>query len=284
MTKIGRNTPCPCGSGKKYKRCCLSDVTSTTRVNTTRPRTESHVFYEPVEDEHDIDKLSNSVVDLIDENRLDEAEEACARLLEEFPDCVDGIERLVAVHEARGNFKLAAEYARQTVAFMKEHVDHFDPELIEDFEDQERNLKQRATEAFEVTLDSVLQGKPENDMSDKETKVLGFIAVVPGSISVLCDGDSCIVIGSEKALKQYIKLSATDPDVGYRITKARYGHVLKAMKMGGAYSFDRASFSRFCPLAAEDGIDLVDFTPTDQAEPESGTGIPLMRIQWIPEE
>jgi len=24
-TKIGRNGPCPCGSGKKYKRCCLSD-------------------------------------------------------------------------------------------------------------------------------------------------------------------------------------------------------------------------------------------------------------------
>ena len=22
MVKIGRNTPCPCGSGKKYKRCC----------------------------------------------------------------------------------------------------------------------------------------------------------------------------------------------------------------------------------------------------------------------
>jgi hypothetical protein len=22
MTKIGRNSPCPCGSGKKYKRCC----------------------------------------------------------------------------------------------------------------------------------------------------------------------------------------------------------------------------------------------------------------------
>ena len=21
--KIGRNAPCPCGSGKKYKRCCL---------------------------------------------------------------------------------------------------------------------------------------------------------------------------------------------------------------------------------------------------------------------
>ena len=24
QTKVGRNAPCPCGSGKKYKRCCLS--------------------------------------------------------------------------------------------------------------------------------------------------------------------------------------------------------------------------------------------------------------------
>jgi hypothetical protein len=22
MTEIGRNDPCPCGSGKKYKKCC----------------------------------------------------------------------------------------------------------------------------------------------------------------------------------------------------------------------------------------------------------------------
>jgi uncharacterized protein YecA (UPF0149 family) len=23
VTKIGRNAPCPCGSGKKYKKCCI---------------------------------------------------------------------------------------------------------------------------------------------------------------------------------------------------------------------------------------------------------------------
>lgn len=28
MSKIRRNDPCPCGSGKKYKKCCLSDDTS----------------------------------------------------------------------------------------------------------------------------------------------------------------------------------------------------------------------------------------------------------------
>lgn len=28
--KIGRNQPCPCGSGKKYKKCCLGSVQPTT--------------------------------------------------------------------------------------------------------------------------------------------------------------------------------------------------------------------------------------------------------------
>ncbi|PYT73444.1 MAG: hypothetical protein DMG41_28675 [Acidobacteria bacterium] len=27
--KIGRNDPCPCGSGKKYKRCCLEQQCAT---------------------------------------------------------------------------------------------------------------------------------------------------------------------------------------------------------------------------------------------------------------
>jgi hypothetical protein len=28
VAKIGRNQPCPCGSGKKYKRCCGSSSNS----------------------------------------------------------------------------------------------------------------------------------------------------------------------------------------------------------------------------------------------------------------
>ena len=32
MNKPGRNDPCPCGSGKKYKQCCLS------REQAARPR------------------------------------------------------------------------------------------------------------------------------------------------------------------------------------------------------------------------------------------------------
>ena len=31
MAKIGRNSPCPCGSGKKYKHCCGKTSTETGR-------------------------------------------------------------------------------------------------------------------------------------------------------------------------------------------------------------------------------------------------------------
>ncbi len=122
-------------------------------------------------------------------------------------------------------------------------------------------------------------------MSDRETKVLGFIAAAPGGADVLCDGDSCVVMGSEKSIKQYVEMSdPSSSSTGYRISKARYGHVLKAMKMGGAYSFDREAFSRFCPLAREDGIDVVDFASKEQGRQEDDIGIPLMRVQWIPKE
>jgi len=146
MAKISRNAPCPCGSGKKYKRCCLPNEVAMVSPVIAAPSSTHPVVYGLVEEETDLDDLSNSVVDLINENRLDEAEEACMQLLREFPECVDGIERLVAVHQAKGNFARAADYAQQTIAFMREREDDFDPELITDFEKQEEDLKRRAAD------------------------------------------------------------------------------------------------------------------------------------------
>ena len=38
MTKIGRNDPCPCGSGKKYKKCCLAKTSSVTDLTWQKMR------------------------------------------------------------------------------------------------------------------------------------------------------------------------------------------------------------------------------------------------------
>jgi hypothetical protein len=38
VTKLGRNAPCPCGSGKKYKHCCLRSETATRSEAISRDR------------------------------------------------------------------------------------------------------------------------------------------------------------------------------------------------------------------------------------------------------
>ncbi|HJO04080.1 MAG TPA: SEC-C metal-binding domain-containing protein [Acidobacteriota bacterium] len=32
MANVGRNDPCPCGSGEKYKRCCEGKVTQSQKL------------------------------------------------------------------------------------------------------------------------------------------------------------------------------------------------------------------------------------------------------------
>lgn len=49
MKKIGRNDPCPCGSGKKYKKCCLDKKVqetseAQTRYNPKQLKWEQEVF------------------------------------------------------------------------------------------------------------------------------------------------------------------------------------------------------------------------------------------------
>lgn len=37
--KIGRNEPCPCGSGKKYKHCCLGSKSVAINQTVSKPET-----------------------------------------------------------------------------------------------------------------------------------------------------------------------------------------------------------------------------------------------------
>jgi len=107
MVKIGRNAPCPCGSGKKYKKCCLSVQPKKRHVKKQR--------LIPVYTE--LDQLSNSVIDLIKQKNLDEAEAVSRKLLDEYPDQIDGLNRLAMVYEARGEKRKAAECFRKAYRF-----------------------------------------------------------------------------------------------------------------------------------------------------------------------
>jgi tetratricopeptide (TPR) repeat protein len=139
MTKTGRNDPCHCGSGKKYKRCCLQENQQGERlvrsaINTAQ-QAEYDALVESLSQEMDqVEELtaaSNGVIDLIREGKLDEAEAAARDLLVRYPEAHDGYDRLGMVYEARGDHKRAVECYRQVVDFLRAHPDQYEP----DFED-----------------------------------------------------------------------------------------------------------------------------------------------------
>ena len=140
MSTIGRNEPCPCGSGRKYKRCCLPthEVAAAERAIARRAPPPVVAW----EEDDGLDEASNRVVDLVHAGQLDEAEQAARDLLARYPDVHDGFERLAMVAEARGDRKQAAAYYRKALALMEENADDYDPELIDGMRETAESMEQ----------------------------------------------------------------------------------------------------------------------------------------------
>ncbi len=128
MAKIGRNYPCPCGSGGKYKRCCW-ERDRAAHVPAT-PAVSSHGYRWA---ETGLNRLSNSIVSLVDEGRLDEADAACEELRTRDPEVHDRLMRKAMVCEACGETELVIEYCERTIAWMDAHPENFDPECPDPF-------------------------------------------------------------------------------------------------------------------------------------------------------
>jgi len=120
MANVGRNHPCPCGRGKKYKQCCLA-IDDAARI-AARPPLRQPAGKVALGSDANIarlDRLSNGSLDLIDEGRFDEAERMCQQLLVEFPDVFDGHMRLGQLHRRRGDHPKAAEHLRLAAAMAR---------------------------------------------------------------------------------------------------------------------------------------------------------------------
>ena len=147
MAKPGRNDPCPCGSGNKYKKCCLPKEEAAEREQLAKAearRAESAAAHPlPLREvkaaiaavlcgagdaeEDELTIASNAAADLVRAGKLDQAEQAARDLQVRFPEVHDGYDRLGMVHEARGENRQAADCYRKVIAFVREHPDDYDP-------------------------------------------------------------------------------------------------------------------------------------------------------------
>ena len=150
-SKPGRNDPCPCGSGRKYKRCCLEKDQLAERAalaETAAARAAAAARHAHDHSDHECDfcgsdldegadeltRDSNAVIDLVHEGKLDEAERAARALLEHYPEVHDGYDRLGMVYEARGDKKAAADCYRKVIEFVRAHPDQYEPTFTVTFE------------------------------------------------------------------------------------------------------------------------------------------------------
>jgi tetratricopeptide (TPR) repeat protein len=158
MAKPGRNNPCPCGSGKKYKKCCLTNDqaakheqlvaqqaereqrAAVKQLELRRVReaiaaglTASNPFADDVED--DLTETVDAALGLLDDGKLEQAEVVAHDLMERFPDIPDGWEFLGRVHEKRGENQKAVECYRRMLEIIRRTPDDFDPEFVQQFVD-----------------------------------------------------------------------------------------------------------------------------------------------------
>lgn len=140
MPKTGRNDPCPCGSDKKYKHCCLHKDQAAVHTSLAAKRAELAAMqaqerariqdlYASLHEAQELDDASNAVVDLVNAGKLDEAERAARQLLVHYPQVHDGHNRLGMVYQARGQHREAADCYRRVLEFVRAHPKDHDPTI-----------------------------------------------------------------------------------------------------------------------------------------------------------
>jgi tetratricopeptide (TPR) repeat protein len=85
------------------------------------------------DDLEQLTEASNAVIKMVRAGQLDEAELAANELLVRFPEVHDGYDRLGMVAEARGDNKLAADYYRKVIDFVRAHPDQYEPGFEDTF-------------------------------------------------------------------------------------------------------------------------------------------------------
>ena len=154
MAKVGRNDPCACGSGKKYKKCCMAnDEAAAPAARPASPATAAArlqslaSFFQGHDEPDELTEASNAVVDMVHAGNLDAAEQAAHDLLARFPDVHDGYDRLGMICEARGDHRQAADYYRKAIDLIRSHPDDYDPKFEAGFHKLVDRLETQANAA-----------------------------------------------------------------------------------------------------------------------------------------
>jgi tetratricopeptide (TPR) repeat protein len=110
VTKIGRNDPCPCGSGKKYKQCCEQAGAA--------PQPIAQANFNP---QHAL----QTAMAQHQAGNLVQAEALYKQVLQTAPNQPDTLHLLGLIAKQKGDFKTAAQLMRKALNFNPNYVEAY---------------------------------------------------------------------------------------------------------------------------------------------------------------
>jgi hypothetical protein len=127
--KVGRNEPCPCGSGKKYKQCCLEKHEAANHTNDTDLKAKQ-------KEQERLIKRIEKAFGLLGSRQYDEAIRFASKVIQQYPN-EDRLHDIIATsHLYAGDCQKAIEICRQRLnvaesekSFFIEHGRYRDAEI-----------------------------------------------------------------------------------------------------------------------------------------------------------
>ncbi len=113
MSMPGRNDPCPCGSGKKYKQCCLKGEAEVVKTAVERPNAG------------EVPRLFDMAVASFQAGQLPAAEQLLAQILRVAPKHVDALHLAGVVAYQRGRPAEAVSLMNKSVKLQPGNADCF---------------------------------------------------------------------------------------------------------------------------------------------------------------
>ncbi len=134
----GRNDPCPCGSGKKYKKCCWGREEAGpariggTPVSSEDLKVEREILDEMEADLQQLNDWSHEAREAIKQERYEDAERLSRKIQDRFPDLIEGPSVLAQVRMAQGRWADAADAYAYAINFIEGDPNSFDPEVLQE--------------------------------------------------------------------------------------------------------------------------------------------------------
>jgi tetratricopeptide (TPR) repeat protein len=94
-------------------------------------------FCEPLEE---LTQLSNKALELIGNGALDEAEYIAEKLIKEYPELHDGLDRMAMIYEARKNYLKAKECYNKVIQVMQQNGG-YEEEFIDIFVNKAKEMR-----------------------------------------------------------------------------------------------------------------------------------------------